>query len=560
VENAARPYVFRTTAKSREHYSLFATDSGSKQCSAQQYVGFLPKLTIQNWCATIPEQHDRKRSTRSCRSGKGKPSLDPIRSAFPQSSFCMTTRSSTPQSPNGNRLASLLALLLLVGAIGAVGGSVRLALKLIYDPTAIAWLNNLFPNSSTSSASPETTLQSLPEIRASLRQQGLIPGRIIPLSGTSNAAISAEVLLPVMVNTRCPDNLATLSETCYNLTGLRIYQSRSLKGVLQNQRDRVVNHTRYFSLINQVALVYPTEAFAVAPLMNSRLNIQGSSRPLPLMQISRMQMGAPETGVWLLLTGQQSIGGQTVSYGQIFHYLPEHTHLSLVLQWASSTNQPPTWQEITGGEPPELVLDQSIGLEPNFRIYQVVLNQPNFGPLQLEEISLAQPAINTATHQRIFSLVRSGLWTPAGQWLQSVKQEQLDQGKSWPAAAQAQLDVIQLHARVTQAQANRRWASPGQEVLAKIIDGRWASAIATFQAFPGDRQEILRILQQDTGQIDQRIRAALRINPQRSDVQTWAALLLQAQKGNAAARAWLAQQLQDNPTERAKIVQLLEEL
>ena len=46
------------------------------------------------------------------------------------------------------------------------------------------------------------------------------------------------------------------------------------------------------------------------------------------------------------------------------------------------------------------------------------------------------------------------------------------------------MDVIRLHSQLTKTQAEKNWASPSQQVLADLIDGRWEKALQVFEASP----------------------------------------------------------------------------
>lgn len=52
------------------------------------------------------------------------------------------------------------------------------------------------------------------------------------------------------------------------------------------------------------------------------------------------------------------------------------------------------------------------------------------------------------------------------------------------------MDLIRLYAQFTQGEAEKTWASPSQEVLADLIDGRWGKPCGYFR----HRQKILKRL------------------------------------------------------------------
>ena len=162
------------------------------------------------------------------------------------------------------------------------------------------------------------------------------------------------------------------------------------------------------------------------------------------------------------------------------------------------------------------------------RVYQVKSIQKFLNPVELEEITLNPPAWKNQTYEKALAIARSGLWTPAYEWLQSFKKQQ----KTIPVAAQAQIDVIRLHAQLSKTQADTTWASPSQEVLADLIDGRWEKALQVFKgAPPQNAKEIGTLLKADRGRLWGRVEAALQVNSNRAEVKAWGALILAAQRG-----------------------------
>jgi hypothetical protein len=54
-------------------------------------------------------------------------------------------------------------------------------------------------------------------------------------------------------------------------------------------------------------------------------------------------------------------------------------------------------------------------------VYQVKPANSFLNPIQLEEISLKALELNNSAYQNAVSIARSGLWTPAFEWLQLLK-------------------------------------------------------------------------------------------------------------------------------------------
>jgi hypothetical protein len=113
-----------------------------------------------------------------------------------------------------------------------------------------------------------------------------------------------------------------------------------------------------------------------------------------------------------------------------------------------------------------------------------------------------------------------------------------------PAAAQAQIDMIRLHSQLTKTQADTTWASPSQQVLADLIDGRWGKALQVFEASPQNAQEIATLLKADKGRLWNRVETALQVNPKRPEVQAWGALIIAVQQGQERANTFLQGQTQ----------------
>jgi len=175
----------------------------------------------------------------------------------------------------------------------------------------------------------------------------------------------------------------------------------------------------------------------------------------------------------------------------------------------------------------------------------------------LEEISLTPAAMHDSAYQDALLIARSGLWTPAFEWLQSIQKQRKER---IPATAQAQIDLIRLHSQLTKIQADKSWASPSQQVLADLIDGRWEKALQVFEASPQNAQEIVTLLKADKGRLWSRVEAALRVNPNRPEVQAWGALILAVQQGQKPANSWLKGQSQTTKDTLTHIQSLLEKL
>jgi hypothetical protein len=442
-----------------------------------------------------------------------------------------------PAVPN-SRLSGCLGTLGVIAALMAAGGvivgGIWLAILLMINPNAVIWLNQFLPEWTRIPIAVTSPPQTLAAIQNQLRKSGLT-------SGETQSLKNSELLLPILAP------LPNCQTNCDNkIVELRVYQPTESRGSEQ-----------YYRLITQLPIAGPEEYFVLSTPVGTKSGNAAASRKLPLTNFSRFDNKGPEMGFWFNLSGQQLGGDTPMTYGQVIHYNPEQMHLSVMLQWTSPSELSPYWQQITGTSTPELVINQTVGLEPHFKVYQIKPRNFVPNPIYLQEISLVDPAIDTQAYRNALMLARSGLWSPAVQLLQSQKPN------NWSAAAQVQMDMIQLHAQVTESQAKQSWASASASILANLIDGRWADALLIFQASePGAAvQEIATLLKTDPGGLWSRAEAAVKVNPNDTNAKAWGALILSAQQGRPKAIAWLQQlQKKNKPVNDSQINDLLNHL
>jgi hypothetical protein len=182
-------------------------------------------------------------------------------------------------------------------------------------------------------------------------------------------------------------------------------------------------------------------------------------------------------------------------------------------------------------------------------------------PIELELISLDETLVNHPDYDNALKLARTGLWSPALDLLQPLQPN--GDGTSpikWSPAIQAQFDLIRFHAGLTKAQAIAAWASPNQQVLAKLIDGRWAESLKIFTANLANSADTAKLLQADQGRLWARINTTLRVNPNEQEAIAWGALLIASQQGREEAIAWLDSNTGLTQATRQKINQLLGQL
>lgn len=418
-----------------------------------------------------------------------------------------------------------------------VVGGVSMSLELMMNPDAVKWLEPLVPAWSQVPFANRQAPQTLEAIQAQISAQGLLSAKPLildklPSPQTTEGLWSYEtgILLPVMA--RCTGANGAEAEGCQKIVQLQLYlQVRS--------PDDPDDAQIYYQKISELNIDGPAESYVISHISDSYIN--GSSQPLPLTQLERFYSKAPNTGIWFQLIGQKTYKGEKITFGKIVHYNYETRYLSEMMQWASPNNQPPDWQEVTGGGYPELIIDRTTGIEPNLSIYQIKPVKFVINPISLEEITLNAPAIKTQGYRDALWLAKTGLWSPAWEMI-AYRKQNLESLGNWTAEAQAQMDVIRFHAQVSQAQANARWRNPSQQVLMALVDGRWTQALEIYESQLALGNTMNDVLNTDKVDLWSRVEMALRVNPNNIDLQGWGALIIAAQDGEWQAKDWLNQQ------------------
>ncbi|WP_413160508.1 hypothetical protein ACL6C3_18510 [Capilliphycus salinus ALCB114379] len=477
-------------------------------------------------------------------------------------------------------MADGVAFALLLGGSGLLAGGAWFSYKLILDPDIGIWLNQFLPAWTQIPLQRHEAIKTLDEVRVSLEEQGLTIGEglSLPRSDSPKASHSLfennpylkvlkpfllppeklvqnspDLLVPV-VRKREPSQAYPCPSVCQEIIELRVYKAVQMP----YQRP---GSEQYYRLVHQLDANGPAESFILTSLISNRTNQQGSNKPVPLTRIRQFTGKVPTFGVWFSLNGERILGTKKVPYGKVIHYNPTHYYLSTMLEWKSSAGQQPIWEQVTGNLEPELLVEETIGLEPQFQIYQVKPRQFVPNPIQLADISLEEQAIDNYAYRKALRLARSGLWSAALELMEPIKVEMNKDGSNsskWPALAQAQLDLIQFHAKITEAQATASWASPTQKVLAGLIDGRWTEALDVLQTEQVNSEDINTLLQADDGRLKTRIKAALAESPEEPDLQAWGALVVAAQEGRNQALTWLDEQSFASSENKIRIQQLLD--
>ena len=468
-----------------------------------------------------------------------------------QESQISLSASPTPARYPWKRLvANLTALGVLCGCAALMGGGAWLSYQLIVDPNGNKLISQFVPEWSRLPTGSRDSIQTLDQIKVSIRKLGFITGEPLPLPVEKSGDNSlADLLLPVLVE-RTVNASTVCKNPCRQIVELRVYKRVQLP-------DRDSEKEQYFQLASSVNVEGPAESFVIAALADSNSNNSASNQSLPLTELRRFDGKPPASGIWFNVSGKLLRGDKKIPYGQVVRYNPSQNHLISLLDWASAGGQAPNWQQIVKGQNPQLAIDQTVGLEPKFTLYQIGPRKFVPNPVQLTAISLEEFAFNDETYKNGLRLANSGLWSPGLNVMRSAKAKA---GQNWPALAQAQLETIEFHAKITRAQAIASWASPGQQALAELIDGRWSEALQVFEADPSNSHEISTTLKNDGGRIMNRVDAALRVNSADADIKAWGALIVASQDGTREAMNWLDQQPDTDSATRSRIRNLVNKL
>ncbi|MBD2436062.1 hypothetical protein [Nostoc sp. FACHB-110] len=420
------------------------------------------------------------------------------------------------EAQKGALLSSTVAIAVLTTSAGLILVFTWISTLFIFNPEKISWMNRFLPEWAQIPFGYSEHPHTLAEIETSLQQQQQTSGTNLPLNQGENS-----FLLPIF------QQRANCQSDCQELVALRVYQ-------LATDTEFQSKSEKYYRLATQLSI-----AGIEKSLIDKTAENDETTTFLPLTQVQRFEGETPAKGAWFNLRGQYKLGKTTISYGQIFYYNPDRSNLQQLLTWKTANAQLPKWQEVTGGSGQELVINQTVGLEPQLQIYQVKPTNLYLNPIQLEKISLKTPAIQDKTYQNALKVARSGLWTTALESLQSIQKQRK---VAFPPTAQAQLDLIGLYSQITKAQADKTWASPSEQVMADLIDGRWSKALKVFKASSQNIQEISTLLKADKGKLWNRTVATLQVNPEQPEVLAWGALILAVQQGEDSANAWLKKQ------------------
>ena len=440
-----------------------------------------------------------------------------------------------------NLATSTLSAATLLGSAGLIVAISWISILCILNPQQVSWLNRFLPEWAKTTSNQRQRPYTMEEIQAEIKKQKRIAGKILPLESDTDKSF----LLPILRQRR------NCHSDCKNIVELRTYH-------LATDFEWQSSTEKYYHLTTQFSVTGPEEYEVIAPLVEANVEENtGSSIPLPITEIGRFKKDTPEPGIWYYLRGNRSSGANLTAYGYILHYNSDRRNLLNMIFWTSPTGNLPEWQQVTGSDDKELVVRQTVGLEPRLRVYQVKPSEFVVNPIKLSQITLKPAALKDSIYKDALSIARNGLWTPAYKQLKLIEKQH--KGKI-PSEAKAQIDFIRLHSQLTKKLADTSWASPSQQVLAYLIDGRWGEALKVFEASAQNATEIQSLLKADRGRLKNRIDTALEINPNRPEVLAWKALIIASQQGTNQAYSWLTTESERTKNSQTYIQKLLTQL
>ncbi|NEZ62246.1 hypothetical protein D0962_05550 [Leptolyngbyaceae cyanobacterium CCMR0082] len=412
-------------------------------------------------------------------------------------------------SPTTGRIPWSLLSWLALGSGGALLVAMILSgAKLIVDPYSPNWLKTAFPGLvNTFEAAPQTA----DEIQAEMRAQNITHGQPI---AWPRADQPKAWFYPI------------LNSDDKTIQELWVYR------VQNDQLQRV----------EQVKIRPMKESFITTPLVGTASQVASVDSDASLSSVQPMA-GKAANEPWLLLEGQRRYGNTVMRYGQILSYQSHAQRLHRLLNWSSPAGQPPQWKNGDTGK--QLIVDQTVGLRPSFLLYQLVPNDPP----RLQEVSLYRSVyeqdLSTSLYDKALKLAQGSVWSHSLQMMESAK---ATLGHDWSAEAQAQLDLIQLHATRTKAQTDQTLSSQQQHILAYLIDGQWDKALSTLENNPAIYGPTLKRLERDFDALWRGVTTHLQVHPKDVTTQIWGALLVTSRQSPEAGEEWLQKKTRSKAT------------
>jgi len=428
-----------------------------------------------------------------------------------------------PSTTLAGQFLRLLAVIgLWVGAGSLLALCVWTSVVIILRPQSPHWLTQRLPGFAQGWGN--MPVQSTTEIEAELQAQQRYAGDWMEVSQFGEARSLNDLRILPIYQTR-----SACSQNCETIVELRLYglHHRDAEG-------------SYMQLLDQMAVRGPAEETVLDPIRHADLSTIGSTYPLPLPELKPLyETGLP--GGWFTLTGRWQNQGSHVLYGQLFHIDLQAMRLHSLLNWKSLQGRLPTWHNLDAVGLPELIVNQSVGLEPQFNVYVVASTDTAGVMTRLEALSLTPaplPQEAYLSHYRNgLLLAQNGLWSQAQVHFTDIQARLADQ---WPLELERQRQLIRLHARISQGYADRDWSQSSQKLLALLLDGQWTAALTTLETPQrGFTQSVLPLLERNSARLWQRLTASLQVNGNQEDARLWGALILLAKENETAALQWL---------------------
>lgn len=371
-----------------------------------------------------------------------------------------------------------------------------LGLMLLLDPNSILWLNRFLPEWSQVPMALTNPLQTMAEIQLGLADQSMSLGVEFPVG-------EEEVVIPVWQT--LPD---CEGEKCQAIMSLRLYFV-----------ETDITGQRQYSLLNEVLL---------------------SNMPLSVFTEIQVLPVGNQSNQWLSLEGVNDASefASGDRYGVIFYYDAVQRQLTESLSWQSRAGRSPEWQDIIGDEVPELVIDQSYNLEPEFAVYRLENASLGSGISRLVSVNLEKAALDLPAYGRAIALAKIKLWALADQQLREVKQTL--KASEWTAAAEEQRQLIAYHSKLTTQKCTETTLNVGQKIKHCLRAGDVNEALRLLQNNLADPLVIMAVvsfLETDGKDLQGRLNALHQLDPFKEAVTLWQFLALTAQGGQKGAIA-----------------------
>jgi hypothetical protein len=259
-------------------------------------------------------------------------------------------------------LLSTLALTILLSSAGVIIAFGWISILFILNPEQVSWLNEYLPAGAKIAVSKQDIPQTLAEIELTLKKQNRIVGENLSLD-TANKKNNQKPQKPNLFLLPIFQNRNNCQSDCQELVELRIYQrSKDLEFQFQPEI--------HYHLVTQLSINGLTKSFVESPVGKNISESENQEQKINflLTEIKAFNDSTLSPGFWFYLGGEHKLGEKVIAYGQIIHYNPQLRSLQQMLSWKNPNGQLPKWQQVTGSETKELVIDQTVDLEPHLQV------------------------------------------------------------------------------------------------------------------------------------------------------------------------------------------------